>query len=155
MTRRVTGELARIANEAGRAKGKKRKVKSLLTPNVENEMSIARIDGLECDEILNLAIEFMAQSDSPQKVHGWFEFSAEAVEDADLTIDYDENPPRHANVIDWPDKDEAQSRATQILYRACYRKAHFNPPIDPTNPTIPDDPCSYVEEIDYRAIPKN
>lgn len=154
MTRRVAGELARIANEAGRAKGKTRRVKSLFMPNTDNKMSIARIDGLECDGILSLAIQFMSLSDRPQQIHGWFEFTEEAVRDAQLTIDYDENPRRHANVENWPDDHEGKSRSSQILYRSCYRKAQFVPAIDPLNPQIPDDPCLHVVDIDYRPLPK-
>jgi len=51
-------------------------------------------------------------------VYGRGEFLAKTAIDEEPRVDLDDDPPGHANLIDWPTKKEAQKKISQALAAA-------------------------------------
>ena len=91
-------------------------------------MSISRIDGLDCNGIVEVGLDMVARHRVADELHGWVEFTHNAVTALGLEIDYDETPPRHANIIAWPDGKGELLRIRRRLARACHQKCLLVPP---------------------------
>ena len=127
MTIREAETLARFATQSGRITDEVVKPK-LFEPNRALELSVFRVDGLDRTEIQEIGIDVVTAIPSAQRLHGWGEISETAVLDAGLRVDYDDDPPRHANVLDWPDEASERKLIQQILASHA-RAIRLNPPI--------------------------
>ena len=134
--------MARFAYE--RKKGKSGWVK-LLMPNRSRELSVGMTDSLDCCEILNLGLEFSNLRENPKPVHGWLEFHEDAIQEHHLTIEHDDNPIRHSNILGWPPATHDQLVICGVLYDACRRRARFNPP--KSEVSISESLCDHVEDL--------
>lgn len=146
MTRRISGDLARFAYEKDKVGKKLSKCKSLFRPNKNGVMSVSRLEDLDCREILELGLDFAQRQTNCPPIFGWFEFKEDAVSEAKLKIDYDDNPPRHANIYSWPKETSDKLLAKNELFKRCFRKAAF--PEAVTNISQLTDPCSYVQPFE-------
>ena len=104
MVVRVKGLLARFAVESKKLNASEVKPK-LFEPNRKSELSVSYIEGLECAEISQRGVD-VAKKQGKERLYGWAEISEETVLKANLTIDRDDDPPGHANIIDWPEKKD-------------------------------------------------
>ena len=91
-------------------------------------MSISRIDDLDCGGIVEVGLAMVERHTVADELHGWVEFTHNAVTALGLEIDYDEMPPRHANIIAWPVGKGKLLRTRRRLARACHRKCLLDPP---------------------------
>ena len=152
MTRRARGDIVRFAFEENKVAGKPSKLRSLFRPNKELKMSIGRAEGLNCREILDMALRFVGQQQNPSDIWGWLEFREEAAQKHGLEIIVDDSPRGHANVI-WPTKREKWHLATLEMFQSCFRRAYFPTPVKKSR--IPSDPCSYVNDYDPPQPPSS
>ena len=114
MTVRASGSLARFALESGRLTASVVKPK-LFEPNRALELSVFHVDGLDEGDIARIGNDVVAEHPTAKRLHGWGEFDEVAVCKAGLRIDRDDNPPRHANIVDWPKKPEERKQRQQTL----------------------------------------
>ena len=127
MTIRGARTLARFATQSGRLTDEVVKPK-LFEPNRALELSVFRVDDLDRTEIQEIGIDVVTAIPNAQRLHGWGEISETAVIDAGLRVDYDDDPPRHANVLDWPDEASERKLIQQILASHA-RAIRLNPPV--------------------------
>ena len=148
MARRSAGVVARFGYDDRKVVGSPSDVRRILRPDKRYpDISIGRIHDLECDEILELGIDFGKRSNPTRPVCGWFEFHEDDVDEAFLTIEDDNEPPRHANIVKWPVDPSKRNLAIETLFHAFTHRAHFKPPVNDISEV--ESPCDYVEEIDY------
>ena len=141
MTERADGDLARFAVEQTRLATELQRAK-LFRPTKQGKVSISRIDGLECDGIVEVGLRVVEDHGNADELYGWLEFTGDAVTALGLEIQYDETPPRHANIVAWPPKGEEGQllNKRQELARACRRKCLLDPPAKPGG-LLPDVTC--------------
>lgn len=103
MTVRGSRLLARFAVESKRFSGSIVKPK-LFEPTRELKLSVFRIEQLSCDEIcaLGMCVVSLLQVEKDKKLYGWGEVGESEVCNVGLRVEHDDNPPGHANVVDWP-----------------------------------------------------
>ena len=119
MTIRVSGLLARFAVEGGNLTAAAVKPK-LFRPNRELKLSIFYVDGLDDPEIRAIGDNVVRLHRTAKRLHGWGEFGEAAVAKANLRIDRDDDPPRHANIVDWP-TSAGERKQRQIFLAKCAR----------------------------------
>ena len=119
MTVRAAGLLARFAVESGRLTDSRVKPK-LFEPNRALELSVFHVDGLVRDQIRDLGDEVVKKHPSARKLRGWGEFPESAVRKAGLRVERDDDPPRHANIVDWPQEPSERKQRQQILASHSY-----------------------------------
>ena len=128
MTIRASKLLARFAVEAGRLTDLVVKPK-LFQPNRALELSVFRIDALTWADIRGLGVNMVRQHKKAQELHGWGEMSESAVYDAGLRVNHDDEPPRHANIVDWP-SDRGEQKQKQIELAQSARAVMLKPPLE-------------------------
>jgi hypothetical protein len=89
-------------------------------------LSVFRIDGLTTEQVCQIGQEKVINKRPERTLHGFANIVAQAFLDANLAIDPDNNPPRHASVVGWPkDKPQqisiAQELAASAMLVACSR----------------------------------
>ena len=112
MTTRIKGTFARFATENGRFKNHVVKPK-LFEPNRRLELSVFQVSGFSCNRIEDLGVGVVKDHPKSTRLYGWGEVNENVVLETGLQIDYDNIPPRHANIIDWP-QDSAERKLIQI-----------------------------------------
>lgn len=92
----------------------------LFEPNRALELSVFHVDGLDEGDIARIGNDVVAKQRHPKHLYGWGEFDEVAVCKAGLRIDRDDNPPRHANIVDWPEEpSERKLRQQTLASHAC------------------------------------
>jgi hypothetical protein len=97
------------------------KVKSsAFMPPIDLKLSVFRTRGLNEIEIWHIAEnEIIKNKPSPTTLYGRAEILSFAVKSAGLEIDPDNTPPRHANIIGWPqEKDKQKMIAIELTTKA-------------------------------------
>jgi hypothetical protein len=80
----------------------------------DKRLSVFRTSGLE-----EHAIWILGESLRAQPLKGRADITAAAVEETGLAVDADDIPPRHANVVGWPDDHSAiELKALELSQRA-------------------------------------
>ncbi len=128
MTTRTPGTLARFATEHGRLTDIVVKPK-LFEPNRELKLSVFQVSGLGQTEIQGIGEEVVREHQQAERLYGWGEVNEGDVVATGLQIDYDDVPPRHANITDWP-QDSAQRKLTQQMLASQSTPIRLNPPIE-------------------------
>ncbi|MDY7000562.1 MAG: hypothetical protein SVS15_02120 [Thermodesulfobacteriota bacterium] len=83
-------------------------------PARDLKLSVYRVEGLTDQELWEIGENSVAQP-SGRTLHGSAEILASRVLEKDLNIDPDDIPPRHANVIGWPQEKHEQKSVAQEL----------------------------------------
>lgn len=95
--------------------------------NKHGNTSCFRIINLQASDIWNIATNHVL-NDKIKNVYGRFDFVSQIVYGQRLTFDPNNEPERHANIIDWPsDKTAQKSKAQQIAAESifsCEVKCH-------------------------------
>ena len=133
MTARAEGDLARFAVEKTKL-ATEAQIASEFRPTKQERVSISRIDGLDCDDIVEVGLDVVERHAVASELHGWVEFTHDDVTALGLEIDYDEIPPRHANIVAWPGGKGKRLWTRQRLAKACNRKCLLDPPAVPGGP---------------------
>jgi hypothetical protein len=89
------------------------------------ETSVFRIHQLSEDEIRDLAIPILNHAPS-LTIYGRAEIPVQAVFEAGLALDVDDDPPRHASIIDWPSGDNKKAHRKMLAKRLA-DQAKFKP----------------------------
>jgi hypothetical protein len=111
-------ELARFLCSRTHFSPTKRRVKySAFLPS-GNATSVFMVVGLTTDQVWELARTHVAKP-SNRTVHGCAYVGLEHVRRCRLEVDPDNSPPRHANIVGWPEnKAERKSRAIDLAAKA-------------------------------------
>jgi hypothetical protein len=92
-------------------------------PDRAGNTSVFRIDNLSVEDKWNLGEENVAR---PQRkeIRASIELKANHVFSQELGIDPDDNPPRHANICNWPEEKSARMLKAELLasYATLYLK---------------------------------
>ena len=87
-------------------------------PPADLRLSVFRVEGLDNNKIWQIG-EKKVVSQSGKTLYGRAEIRAQLVEKTGLSIDPDNNPPRHANIIGWPlEKNEQKLIALELAKEA-------------------------------------
>ena len=127
MTSRGAGTLARFATQSGHLAASVVKPK-LFEPNRDLKLSVFLVEGLVSSEIATIGESVVKAHPQAQRLYGWGEINESEVLTAGLTMDYDDNPTRHANIIDWP-QDKAQRLQIQQILASSATGHPLSPPI--------------------------
>ena len=91
-------------------------------PNLR--LSVFRIDGLMLKEVWEIGQVDVINAMTPPKknLRGFADIKASAVYEKNLDVDPDNNPPRHADIVGWPqEKSERKLIAQELAARATLR----------------------------------
>ena len=67
------------------------------------QTSVFRIGGLTESKVSEVGQREVGKQ---RNFHGWGVFIARAIPRVGLRLDPDDTPPRHANIVGWPDNDD-------------------------------------------------
>ena len=130
MTTRQQGELARFAvkaNDIGNTDAQT--AKRMFRPNKLGELSVSRIEGLDCNGIILEGQGVVEGRDDTDTLYGWIEVHEQVVQGQGLRIDYDEEPSRHANIVAWGEIPGDRQQQRLELVRQCSRSpVKLDPP---------------------------
>lgn len=97
---------------------KYKKVKTAAFLPRDRILSIFGITGLTESDIWDIGEKYVTQPIG-RNLHGRAEIIPQLLRQYDLVLDIDNNPTRHANIIDWPpDKDAQKSIALDLAEQA-------------------------------------
>ena len=111
---RNTGTLARFAKESGCFSGEKAKQK-LFVPNSKGELSVSYVDGLDCAGIIGIGIDVVKKLRDAKRLYGWGEINDNEVRAEGLCVIRDDAPPRHANILKWPNEQQKRKNLANLL----------------------------------------
>ncbi len=97
---------------------------SAFQPPSNLRLSVFRIDGLILEEVWEIGrVNVVSTMPLPKEnVYGFANIIASAVCEMDLDVDPDNNPPRHADIVGWPqEKSERMLIAQELAARATLR----------------------------------
>jgi hypothetical protein len=82
------------------------------------QTSVFHINGLNESSIWEIGESYIARPQE-KNLYGRGDILAAVIETAKLRVDYDNTPPRHANIIGWPkEKHEQKSLAQELAAEA-------------------------------------
>jgi len=83
-------------------------------PNLR--LSVFRIDNLAIEDVWQIGQEHVINiMPQPRNLYGYADIKADKAQDLNLDIDADNNPPRHASIVGWPeDKSERKLIAQEL-----------------------------------------
>ena len=151
MTVRGKGELARYAVEDRKVGTQARRTRNL-RPDGRGQVSISRVDGLDTDGVFQEGLRVAQEHENSDELHGWMEFTKEAIEKPELRIQYDSEPPRHAHIVAWPEAAGKRVHKQRLLARECHREARFAPTIFVDTPPASADGGAIRELVPYTAL---
>jgi hypothetical protein len=107
--------LARFLTSSTHYSREKHSVKpaAFLPPPPDWRLSVFRIDGLAIEEVCGIGQEKVIGKRTERTIHGFADIIARVFQDSRLTIDPDNDPPRHASVVGWP-ADKASQKLIAI-----------------------------------------
>ena len=124
--------LARFATESGKitGPGENPEVKlKLFEPTKDLKLSVFHIDCLTDDEKKEIGIKVVRDKKDAKKLYGWVEFPKEILKTNKLCFEYDDEPPRHGNILGWPEREPDEERIKLSLLRSVSYKKKFDPAI--------------------------
>lgn len=101
----------------------------LFEPNRHLALSVFHAGGIGCLEILDLGMAVTASHPTARRLHGWAEIGEDAVPSTGLRVDYDDSPPRHANIVGWPG-DRGARKGLAIALANAARAVKLDSPVD-------------------------
>lgn len=117
---REKGTLARYAVESSKI-GSLGKHTKLFQPTREDaELSVACIVGLDDDGVKDEGIKVVKRHRNATHLHGWLEFTKATVKEIGLRVCCDNNPPRHARILGWPENLALRKHRQQDLAKRSY-----------------------------------
>ena len=92
-------------------------------PPLNLKLSVFRIGNLSEPEIWKIGIKkVINKMNKPTNLHGRADIQALNILGNNLQIEPDNTPPRHANIIGWPElKEEQKSMAQELAAKASLR----------------------------------
>ena len=92
-------------------------------PPPNHRLSVFRIDNLTETEIWKIGFnKVISKMNPPRNLHGRANIMALNILENDLQIEPDNTPPRHADIVGWPElKEEQKSIAQELAAKASLR----------------------------------
>jgi hypothetical protein len=87
-------------------------------PGKDGTTSVFRIGGLKRREVAAIGAREVG---AKRSVHGWAVVAAHAVNESGLRFDANDAPPRHADIVGWPDDQDARLERAQELVAKAWR----------------------------------
>ena len=114
--------LARYLTHGNRYSPVKNSVKPIaFLPPPNLRLSVFRVDGLTLEEAWETGQANVMPSPG-QYLHGFADIKASAVYQTNLDVEPDNHPPRHADIVGWPqEKSERKLIAQELAARATLR----------------------------------
>lgn len=85
-------------------------------PPANLRLSVFRVDGLTIEDVWQIGQEKVVNKmPQPRTLHGFADIKARAVADLSLAIDPDNEPPRHASIVGWPEDKSKKKLVAQQL----------------------------------------
>jgi len=85
-------------------------------PPTDLKLSVFRIDGLGLKEIWETGQKHVIENmPTPKTLYGLADIKVSKVQERYLTVDPDNEPPRHANIIGWPESIARRQSIAQEL----------------------------------------
>ena len=90
------------------------------------ELSVYQIQGLATEEVQQIGITHVGQP-SGKNLYGHATIKVADVTDLPLEVNYDNSPPRHANIVGWPsEKPEQKLLALKLAAKATFTRYQEN-----------------------------
>ena len=106
------GPLVRFAVKSGKITDEVVKPK-LFEPNRNVEVSVSRTQGLERSDIIEIGIDVVHRHKTAKALYGWAMLTTALVVANGLTLQHDNDPPLHSQILGWP-RDPEVRKALQI-----------------------------------------
>ena len=105
--------------------------RSLLRPDKNMKLSVSHLCGLDDCGVIEEGLKVVEWRIDGEALYGWLEFDASDVRRVGLGMEYDNDPPRHAHVVGWPeDSGERRSKGLNLALR-CMPRA-VDPALQPS-----------------------
>jgi hypothetical protein len=115
-----TDILARHALEKGHKRADNTVKPKAFQPANDGATSVFKITGLAHEEVKQIGEEYVA-TPRQKPLLGWSQIGVQNVIDAGLNPDPDNEPPRHVNIIGWPeDKGKQLMIQTELAANAVF-----------------------------------
>ena len=119
--------------ESGRLTGMGENVRvkwKLFEPTRNLELSVSQITDIADDDakIQEVGEDTVRMHKNATKLYGWAKITEKDVKDIGLCVKYDNEPPRHAHILGWPDKREDR-KEMQMSLISCSQPLRLDPPI--------------------------
>ena len=124
---RGKGVFARFAVKGSQI-GSLGKHKKLLAPK-DLKLSVSCITGLDGVGIKEEGIKVVERRKGADHLHGWAEFTKTKVKEVGLRVCCDNNPPRHAHILGWPEDIVLRKQKQQDLAKKFCTTKQFDPAI--------------------------
>jgi hypothetical protein len=94
-------------------------------PPIDRKLSVFRTDNLSEPEIWKIGLKNVIEKIvRPTNLHGRADIQALSIIESNLQIEPDNTPPRHANIVGWPELKEEQKSIAQELAAKASLKLH-------------------------------
>lgn len=103
--------VARYAVEGRKLTAKVAKRK-LFEPNASLKLSVFRIQDVGTDEVISIGISVAKKHATARNLYGWATVKRREVTVLGLVFEDDDEPPRHSNIVNWPD-DRGKRKSLQ------------------------------------------
>ena len=100
----------------------------LFKPNSRGELSVFGIDNLTGPAIRRMGLDVVRRRADAKRLYGWAWVEETAVQNPGLRVVRDDMPPRHANMVGWPDNADDRRAVVVNLARAS-RAVVLDPPV--------------------------
>jgi hypothetical protein len=112
-----------ITSKSGYSRGKNVVKPQAFMPPLDLRLSVFRINNLSEPEIWQIGLKkIIDKMKIPRNLHGRADIKALNILENGLKINPDDTPPRHANIIGWPElKEEQKSIAQELAAKASLR----------------------------------
>ena len=100
--------------------------RGLLRPDKDMKLSVSHLWKLDDDGVISEGSKVVQRRSDGEALYGWLAFNASDVRRVGLGMEYDNDPPRHAHVVGWPeDSGERRSKGLNLAVKCTPR------PVDP------------------------
>ena len=120
MTVRLEGQFARFAFHRNEISSKPKARVPLFKPTSSNKLSVSDVCGLDYAGIVDEGIKVGGRREDVEFMYGWAEFDREIMRRANLQLDYDNVPERHASIVGWlTDAGARRDQQITLITKAC------------------------------------
>ncbi len=88
--------------------------KAFMPPD-DLHLSVYRMDGLTAGEIWDIGEKVASDATTAKRLYGRADINVSTCRESGLEVDFDDEPPRHASIVGWPEAKEAQKLMAEEL----------------------------------------
>ena len=117
----LNSQLARFAVHSNELKSSGINPK-LFRPTKERKVSVSRIEDKTEEETIEEGKRVVRIRQDVDTLYGWAEIATREVYDIGLSVDDDDDPPGHSNIIGWPEEEKKFLKCRQELAKRSAKK---------------------------------